>query len=187
MQFVIQDFVYVGPAVFLMYGLARYAFAEGNLSWLSDNIKINLVTSGYTPNFTTDQYLSIIGGGNIVATSANLASKTDSLGTVSAANVTFSAVSGSTATYIGMYYDTGSSSTSPLIILIDTASNLPVTPNGGNIVLQWGTSIFTLCEGLKHEDKRLVERIADWLRGWKIPAERDSSGLWIPSPKVVLA
>lgn len=170
-----------------MYLPGRQAFLQGNIAWPSDNIKINLITSGYTPNLTTDQYLSIIGGGNIVATSANLSSKGSTNGVATAANVTFSSVSGSAAAYIGMYKDTGSSSTSPLLILIDTASNLPVTPNGGDINVQWSTSIFTLFEGLSEADRGLVTRLRDWMRGLGIPAHQSPGGLWIPEPKVVLA
>ena len=128
------------------YGYAWQQFLEGNIDWATGNFKVALVTSGYTPNFSTDQFLSVIGGGNIVATSANLTGLGAALfGVATAANVTFSAVSGSTASYIVIYQDTGNPATSPLLIFIDTATNLPVTPNGGNIVIQWNAlGIFTL-------------------------------------------
>jgi hypothetical protein len=171
-----------------MYLLGRQAFLEGTIAWLTDNMKVALVTNGYTPNTTTDQFQSIIGGGNIVATSANLASKTSTLGTANAANVTWSSVSGSTATYIVLYKDTGSGATSPLIMLIDTATNLPVTPNGGDISVQWDSGankIFTLFAGLSEADRGLVTRLRDWLRGLGIPAQQSPGGLWIPEPKIV--
>ena len=36
-----------------------------------------------------------------------------------------------------IYQDTGDVNTSRLIAFIDTATGLPVTPNGGDIVVEW--------------------------------------------------
>lgn len=133
-----------------IYALARQSFLGGSpgINWLTDNIIALLVTSGYTPNLATDQYISIIGGGNIVARSGNLSAKTAINGTANAANVTWPAVSGPTATYVVLAKkDVGGDATSPLILFIDTAINLPNTPNGGDITIQWDSGankIFTL-------------------------------------------
>lgn len=120
-----------------MYGKGRGHFLTGDINWTSDNIKVLLASTSYTPSINADEHLSDIPGGAIVATSANLASKTATLGTADAADITFTAVSGSQVSYIVIYKDTGTSSTSDLILLIDTATNLPVTPNGGDITVQW--------------------------------------------------
>jgi phage tail sheath gpL-like len=111
----------------------------------ADNIKVSLHSSTYVPNTATDQFHNIATG--LVATSGNLASKTITSGTFNAANITFTAVSGSAVTQAVIYKDTGTDSTSPLIALIDTATGLPVTPNGGDITIAWdsGTNkIFVL-------------------------------------------
>lgn len=172
-----------------LYTKGRQAFLEGSIAWLSDNIKALLVSAGYTPAISTDQYHAIIGGGNIVATSGNFASKTSTGGTADAADLTFTAVSGSQVLYLVIYKDTGVSATSPLIMLIDTATNLPVTPNGGDITVQWdsGTNrIFTLFEGLPERERvGALQRIKDLVRGLKIPAELSPSGLWIPKPTIL--
>jgi hypothetical protein len=56
--------------------------------------------------------------------------------------VTFTAVTGDAADYLTIFKNTGTPSTSPLIITWDSASTgLPVTPNGGNIVATWGSNI----------------------------------------------
>jgi hypothetical protein len=39
-----------------------------------------------------------------------------------------------------IYKDTGSSATSPLIAYIDTGTNLPASPNGGDITIQYNAS-----------------------------------------------
>nr|WP_201787713.1 hypothetical protein [Mycobacteroides immunogenum] len=52
---------------------------------------------------------------------------------------TFSAVSGASVEAMVIYKDTGTVGTSPLIAYIDTATGLPVSPNGGDINIAWDT------------------------------------------------
>jgi hypothetical protein len=128
-----------------IYGLGRESFLKGEISWSADNIKTVLVDSAdYTVNLATDQFLSAIAAGGRVATSANLASKTTVAGSADAADVTFSAVTGDISEALVIYQDTGVEGTSRLIAYIDTATGLPVTPNGGDIQVQWSAPIFTL-------------------------------------------
>ena len=128
-----------------LYGLGRESFLKGEISWSSDNIKTVLVDlADYTANLSTDQFLSDIAAGGRVATSANLASKTTTLGSADAADVTFSAVTGDISEALVIYQDTGTAGTSRLIAYIDTATGLPVTPNGGDIQVQWSAPILTL-------------------------------------------
>ncbi len=127
-----------------LYKLYKEACLTGSghssyVAWVADNIKLLFATSGYTVAITTDQFVSIIGGGNIVARSGNFGSKTATLGTANAANVTVTSVSGSAIAYVIIYKDSGVDSTSPLIAYIDTGTGLPVTPNGGDIIVAWDT------------------------------------------------
>jgi hypothetical protein len=133
-----------------MYGLARAGFlaCTSAYSWTGANIQLAFITSSYSPNYSTDQYLGVaVSSGYIIAQSGNFASTTGTLGTANAANETVSSVSGAQFAYVTIYYSTGTNNTSGLILNIDTATGLPCTPNGGNIVVQWdsGTNkIFTL-------------------------------------------
>ncbi len=130
------------------YGLFFDQIGVEPINLLANNIKAILVSNTYTPNFSTDEFLSIIPGGAILSTSTNLASKTLALGIFDADDVTFVAVTGgSTGTYINLYKDTGVAGTSRLICSFDTGINLPVSTNGGDIVVQWPSGagkIFTL-------------------------------------------
>lgn len=65
--------------------------------------------------------------------------------TYDASDATFSAVTGDQAEQLVIYEHTGTPSTSPCIVFFDTfTSGMPVTPNGGDIVVQWHASgIFT--------------------------------------------
>lgn len=123
-----------------LYDKGREGFLDGSIDWDTDTIKECLVR-GYAVNLATHQFLSDItggGGGTIVSTSAALASKTVAAGVADAADVTHSAVpAGAAIPYIIIYKDTGVAGTSRLIAYIDTATNLPVTPNGGDITVAW--------------------------------------------------
>jgi len=129
-----------------LYDLGRESFLKGEISWSADNIKAVLVDSAdYTVNLATDQFLSSIAVAGRVATSANLTAKTPTTGgQANAADITFTAVTGDISEALVIYQDTGVVGTSRLIAYIDTATGLPVTPNGGDIQVQWSAPIFTL-------------------------------------------
>jgi hypothetical protein len=121
-----------------LYGKGRQRFLEGSIVILTDNIKAVLVDTGaYTVSIDTHEFLSDIASGARIATSGNLASKTSTLGVFDAADVTLTAVTGTTVEAVVLYKDTGTASTSPLIAYIDTATGLPVTPNGGDETITW--------------------------------------------------
>lgn len=121
-----------------LYGKGREGFLDGSIDWDTDTIKCVLVDSAdYTLNIDTDDNLDDIAAGGRVATSDALASKTVTLGVADAADITFSSVSGDQSEYLILYKDTGTESTSRLIACIDTATGLPVTPNGGDITVTW--------------------------------------------------
>lgn len=121
-----------------LYDLGRQAFLEGNIAWLTANIKGVLVDTGlYTPNLATHQFLSDIPSGARISTSGNLANKTSTAGVADADDVVFSSVgpAGTTIEALVLYVDTGVAGTSRLICYIDTATGLPVTANGADITV----------------------------------------------------
>lgn len=122
-----------------LYDFGRESFLGGTqVSWSADSIKLILVDEADdTIDLAADQHLSDRAGAAIVATSGNLASKTITAGVADAADVTLTAVTGDQSESIDLYKDTGTGSTSTLIANIDTATGLPVTPNGGNINIVW--------------------------------------------------
>jgi hypothetical protein len=102
----------------------------------TDNLKVGLRDEGTTAlNLTTQVDHADISSA-LVATSSNLTGPT--VGSVAAGtfdhdNITWSSVSGASVESLDYYKDSGVSSTSPLIANIDSATGLPVTPNGGDI------------------------------------------------------
>lgn len=124
-----------------IYKKAKEALLKGEIDLLTDNIKVVLVdTSAYTPNTTTDDFLDDIAGGARIATSGNLSGKSVTGGVFDADDVTFADVTGAESEALVIYQDTGSAATSKLIAYIDTATGLPITPNGGDIIIEWSSA-----------------------------------------------
>ena len=121
-----------------LYDEARRLFLEAGINWLTDDIKAILVDAGsYTPNFTTHQNLGDIGVSARVTPGVLLTGKATTGGAADGNDVTFSAVSGPSIEAIVLYRDSGVEATSQLIAWLDTATGLPITPNGGDIIVTW--------------------------------------------------
>ena len=104
----------------------------------TDDIRVILYDEGADALNLADQDLADIVAGARIAVSANLTSKT--VGTVGDgvfdhADETYVAVSGATVESLTYYKHTGTEGTSPLICNLDTWTGLPLTPNGGNVIL----------------------------------------------------
>jgi len=121
-----------------LYNKGREGFLDGNIDWDTDDIRCILIdTADYTVDLATHDNLDDVPGDARVATSGALTSKTVTDGVADAADVTLSSVTGDTCEAIVIYKHTGTESTSRLIAYIDIATGLPVTPNGGDITIQW--------------------------------------------------
>jgi|HubBroStandDraft_2_1064218.scaffolds.fasta_scaffold106269_2 hypothetical protein len=157
-------------------------FANGDVDWASNTIKVALCSSGYSASQNTDEFFSVaVSGGNIVAAGVTLTSKTNVLGLLSAANTTWSSVTGSQVTQLVGYVAGGSPGTNDYILFNDSVgTNLPVTPNGGNITATWDPTngIGTLMVAVR--DRKWWERLRDRFK------RDEESGLWLPEPTLTL-
>lgn len=132
----------------------REGFLLGEIDWDTAVIKCSLVR-GYTFSAAHKFVSELTGAGGTLVATQTLASKTGTGGTADAADVTFPAVgAGASITGIAIYQASAvgggadvAASAQRLIDWIDTATGLPVTPNGGDIVVAWdngSNKIFTL-------------------------------------------
>lgn len=112
---------------------------------LTGTVKVALVDTGTTAYSPAHTYYANISSA-VVGTPVTLSNKSYTNGTFDSDNVIFTAVSGATAEAVVVYVDTGDNNTARLVAFLDTGvTGLPVTPNGGNINLNWDTNgIFTL-------------------------------------------
>jgi hypothetical protein len=171
----------------LWYGKAIQHFANGDINWGSNTIKVALVSSGYSAAPSTDEFYSVaVSGGNIVSAGVTLGSKTNVLGLLSAANTTWTSVTGSQVTQLVGYVAGGSPGTNDYILFNDSVgTNLPVTPNGGNITASWDAvnGIGTLMAALSPKDRRtLGQLLGDFMRDLWTHVKDPDTGLWVPQP-----
>lgn len=120
-----------------LYDKCRERLLKAQLDWLNDTISCVLgTTSSYTVNLSTHEFY-VSAAGATIAGPNTLAATAVVGGAADANDVTFSSVSGSAIQYIILYRTVTTPSDSPLIAYIDTATGLPITPNGGDIIVTW--------------------------------------------------
>jgi phage tail sheath gpL-like len=127
-----------------IYPKAKEGFLSGAINLTSDTIRAVMIDTGtYTYNTAHDFYNDLSG---VVGTESGVfGTKTVTNGVFDAADISFTSVTGATVEAIVIFQDTGNVATDRLIAFIDAATGLPVTPNGGDINVQFHASgIFTL-------------------------------------------
>lgn len=120
--------------------------ADANVDLVAENVKAFLVDAADYTYGAAHVFISSVGAPARVATSPNLTTKTVVDGTFDCDNWTWTAVSGDPSEAVILYVDTGVEGTSRLVAYLDTGiTNLPVTPNGGDITFQVDAAgVFTL-------------------------------------------
>lgn len=118
--------------------------AAANVDINDGTVKVALVDTGtYTYNAAHEFLTSLTG---VVGTAQTIGNTTVTNGVFDGDNVTYTAVTGNSVEALVIYVDTGTAGTSRLVAYIDTSvTGLPVTPNGGDITINWNASgIFAL-------------------------------------------
>lgn len=119
-------------------------FGAGNIDYDANTIKITLIDAAdYTYSSAHDAIDDVPAAARVA--SATLGTKTNTNGTLDAADPTFSAVTGDVSEALVIWKDSGVEATSWLIAYIDSYTGLPVTPNGGDITVAFpAAGILTL-------------------------------------------
>lgn len=132
----------------VLYDQGRNSFLQGSINWLTTPIRVGLVSisnqpTAYVFNASLDNfYASIPTGARVGFSVASLGTKTATSGVADAADSVFSAVSGPTVGALVIFASSATANASdwPLIAYIDTATGMPVQPNGGDITVQWDSA-----------------------------------------------
>lgn len=133
---------------------AREGFLLGEIDWDTAVIKASLVR-GYTFSAAHKFVSDVTGASGVLAATATLAGKTGTGGTANASSITFTSVAQNASNHFLMIYQASAvgggadvaASAQRLIEYIDTGTNIPVIPNGGDVTVTWDTGankIFTL-------------------------------------------
>jgi hypothetical protein len=121
-----------------LYTKAKEGLINGSIDLDSDDIRVVLVDGAdYTPNLSTHEFLSDIPSAARVAVSGALLNKSVTDGVFDADDIIIESVTGDQFEYLVLYKHTGSDATARLIMLIDSATGLPCTPNGSDITVSW--------------------------------------------------
>lgn len=108
-------------------------FTEGSINLSTDTIKVRMGRSSAYTQSQAHEFASSLPAA--IVTDITLGSKVVSLGTLDAADGVFlSFPAGAALDRLWIYKDTGAAATSPLICEI---TGFTVTPNGGDITVQW--------------------------------------------------
>lgn len=114
------------------------ALLNAQIAWMTDTIKLVLVTAGYVYS-ASHKVLSDIPSGDRLSTSPALTGKSITNGVAGAAFTSFPTVTGAQAKAFIAFKSTGTESTSTLICYDDTyttGDGLPIVPNNNTITVQ---------------------------------------------------
>ena len=131
-----------------LYPKAKEDFLAGNLNLTGNTITMALVdTDVYTFSSAHEDRADV--PNSAVVSEVALTSKTITNGIFDAADATFSTVTGANCEALIIYHtDTqGGNNASRLIAYVDTATGLPILPNGGDITVRFSagaSKIFAL-------------------------------------------
>ena len=138
-----------------LFGPGREGFLDGTIDYDTAVIKVSPIrayTFSSAHKFVSDVTTA---GGVLHGTAATLGSKTVTNGTAGAAHVTFTAVAADATRPFPPVFPAGAvtggadvaASAQRVICYIDTGTNIPFVPNGGDVVVAWdngANKIFTL-------------------------------------------
>jgi hypothetical protein len=128
----------------VLYPKFKEALLKADVDLENDTIKAVLYDTNDVAYSAAHEFLSSVSAA-VVGTAVALTGKTFTNGTFDANDVTLTSVTGDQSEAVLIYQDTGVAGTSRLIGLYDTATGLPVTPGGGNVLITWNASgIFSL-------------------------------------------
>jgi hypothetical protein len=129
-----------------LYPKAKEAFLNGAINMSANTITLALIDTGVYSYNVAHQYRSDVSNSAVIST-ATLSNKTITSGVFDADDATFTSVSGANCEALIIFADTGVQGTSRLIAYIDSATGLPILPNGGDITVAFSSGankIFSL-------------------------------------------
>jgi hypothetical protein len=120
------------------YNAGLRAFANKAIDWTNDDIRVTLVGTSYTPDLVNHDFYDDIT--NVIQDgAATMAGKGVTLaGVLDGTDYAFTGVTGTEVSYLVVSLFNATPASRQLLFIIDTAgANLPFTPNGSDVTVQW--------------------------------------------------
>jgi len=117
-----------------LYPKAKEAFLNGSINMVANTVTIALVDTGVYTFSSAHQFRNDVSNSAVIS-STTLTNKTIANGVFDADDATFSSVTGANCEALIIFTDTGIQGTSRLVAYIDSATGLPILPNGGDITV----------------------------------------------------
>ena len=121
------------------YNIFRRLLGSAGIDYVAHDIRCFCIDTTQYSFDITHEYLSDIPVGARVASGLLTGKVIDTNGAWDAAPLVLSTVTGATFQCLIFVKDTGVAGTSPLLARIDSYSNLPTTPNSGDITITFPT------------------------------------------------
>lgn len=117
---------------------------QGQVNFLTANVKVALVDNTYAVNLATHEFYSDISA-FVVGTPVALANKALVGKAVDADDVTVVAPpAGDTVLAAVLYVDTGVAGTSPLVAYLDDIVGFPIATNGADIIVRFDSGAYRI-------------------------------------------
>lgn len=132
-------------ANFVFDAVRNSVWNSGIDDWTSITVKGMFVDhADDTPAVTDDFINDILSAARVPAIGScpTLGSKTNGslgVGIFDGADMVFTALSGDQSESLILFNDTGNEATSDTLVRWDTATGLPLTPNGADVTVQWAS------------------------------------------------
>ena len=125
----------------VLYDGARVAYARGVLNWEVDAVNVQLIDVNNYSVAAGHEFLTSIPSNARVGAPVALQGKSVSVtGGHLAAATYMPNVSGPEVRAVVLYYNSGVESSSRLLVYLDTMVNLPFTPSGIPVFLNWNNN-----------------------------------------------
>ena len=121
-----------------LYSKAKESFLNGSINMVANTITIALVDTGVYTYSSSHQFRNEVSNSAVIS-STTLTNKTITNGVFDADDATFSSVTGANCEALLIFQDTGIQTTSRLVAYIDSATGLPILPNGGDITVAFSS------------------------------------------------
>lgn len=131
------------------YNILKKESADGNIDWVSDDMKVMLVSGSVTfdgteLDMTVVSALEVVGtgytaGGASIASLVVTQNNSLSAGHVDGTDLTFTALDAGTIAAAVIYRSAGSPANIPCLYL-SSGGDFPITTNGGDVTLNWNAT-----------------------------------------------